>query len=119
MTKRFKSTKPIDCLFRSAAGAVAYEEAASSSSRAESNPEQMGKKWAAGMARHFRRRFARQLRSLRERAGLSLHGLADKAGVDHSQLARLESGHRSCTLETAVKIAAALGVSLGLLTDEK
>jgi len=54
---------------------------------------------------------------MREQAGLSVRALADKAGVDHSQLLRLESAERSCTLETAVNIAGALGVSLGILTD--
>jgi ribosome-binding protein aMBF1 (putative translation factor) len=81
-------------------------------------PERLAQKWTAGMARHFRERLARQLRTLREQAGLSLHALAGRAGVDHSQLVRLESAERSCTLETAVKIAAALGISLGILTDE-
>jgi transcriptional regulator with XRE-family HTH domain len=54
-----------------------------------------------------------------QEAGRSLHALADRAGVDHSRLLRLEAAERSCTLETAVKIAGALGVSLGILTDEK
>jgi transcriptional regulator with XRE-family HTH domain len=70
------------------------------------------------MARHFRTQFARRLSTMRGQAGLSLQELARRAGVDHSQLVRLEAGERTCTLETAVKIAGALGVSLGLLTDE-
>ena len=80
-------------------------------------PQRIARKWTTSMAGHFRKRLAEQLRSLREQAGLSLHGLADRAGVDHSQLVRLESAERSCNLETAVKIAGALGVSLGILTD--
>jgi transcriptional regulator with XRE-family HTH domain len=64
------------------------------------------------MARHFHERFSKQLKALREKAGLSLNALAQLADVDHSQLVRLESGERSCTLETAVQIAGALGVRL-------
>ena len=70
------------------------------------------------MSSHFRDRFAKKLKLLREEAGLSLNALAQLASVDHSQLVRLEAGERSCNLETAVQIAAALGVSLGILTDE-
>jgi transcriptional regulator with XRE-family HTH domain len=70
------------------------------------------------MARHFRKQVAGRLKALRDQAGLSLHALAHRAGVDNSQLVRLEAAERSCTVETAVKIAAALGVSLGLLTDD-
>jgi ribosome-binding protein aMBF1 (putative translation factor) len=111
-----KSTKPIDRLVRSAFHAKDYEDVAALPV-GDNEPERIAQKWTAGMAQHFRQRFAQQLQELRQQAGLSLHGLADRAGVNHSQLVRLESAERSCTLETAVKIAAALGVSLGLLTD--
>ncbi len=114
---RFKSTKPIDSLFHSAITAKIYDDAAAlPCGTAES--ERMMKKWIQGMARHFRQRFAQKLRAMREQAGLSRQALADKAGVDHSHLVRLESAEESCTLETAVNIAAALGMSLGLLADE-
>jgi ribosome-binding protein aMBF1 (putative translation factor) len=116
--KRSKSTKPIDRLVQAATVAKDYEDVAAQSA-GSSEPERVAKKWTEGMAEHFRRRFAQQLRTLREQAGLSLHELGRRAGVDHSQLVRLETAERSCTLETAVKIAGALGVSLGLLTDEK
>jgi ribosome-binding protein aMBF1 (putative translation factor) len=114
---RFKSTKPLDRMVRSARVAEDYSEVASQAP-VNTEPERIAKKWAEGMARHFRERFASRLKSLREEAGLSLHGLAERADVDHSQLVRLESGERSCTLETAVKIASALGVGLGILTDK-
>jgi ribosome-binding protein aMBF1 (putative translation factor) len=115
--KRFKSTKPIDRLIRSAVIAKDYE-GVTGQPLGNSEPERITKKWTEGMARHFRERLAQQLKDLREQAGLSLHALAGRAGVDHSQLVRLESAERSCTLETAVKIAGALGVSLGILTDD-
>src|SRR5262245_16145488 len=114
---RFRFTKPLDRLVRSARVAEDYSQVASEAA-GNTEPERFAKKWAEGMARHFRERFASRLKSLREQAGLSLHGLAERAAVDHSQLVRLESGERSCTLETAVKIAGALGVGLGILTDE-
>jgi ribosome-binding protein aMBF1 (putative translation factor) len=115
---RFKSTKPIDQLVRSAHAAHDYSQVAEEPA-GNTEAERLAKKWTKGMARHFRERFATKLKSLRERAGLSLHALADRADVDHSQLVRLESGERSCTLETAVKIAGALGVGLGILTNER
>ena len=115
---RSKSTKPIDDLVQAARVAEGYTEVAAEPA-ANTEPARVAKKWTAGMARHFRGRFAKKLRALREDAGLSLHALAERAGVDHSQLVRLEAGERSCTLETAVRIAGALGVSLGILTDEK
>jgi ribosome-binding protein aMBF1 (putative translation factor) len=114
---RFKSTKPIDRLVRSSEVARDYTEVGSHSPE-NTAPERFAKKWTEGKARQFRARFAAQLKTLREEAGLSLHALAQKADVDHSQLVRLESGERTCTLETAVKIAAALGVGLGILADE-
>lgn len=115
---RTHSTKPIDSLVNCAINAQKYEPTTVEPA-GSTWPERAARKWTEGMAQHFRRRFGEQLKSLREKAGLSLNGLAAKAGVDHSQLARLESAERSCTLETAVKIAGALGVSLGILVDEQ
>jgi len=116
MARKKSPTKPIDDLVSNYARADAYENSASGATTTE--PERWAKKWSSGMAQHFRRQFAKRLKALRESAGLSLNGLAQLAGVDHSQLVRLESGERSCTLETAVQIAGALGVSLGILTDD-
>jgi DNA-binding XRE family transcriptional regulator len=118
MARKKSPTKPIDDLVRNSTYATEYEKVAEGAP-ATTEPERAGKKWTQGMARLFRIRFAKQLKSLREEAGLSLNGLAQRAGVDHSQLVRLESGERSCTLETAVQIACALGVSLGILTDDQ
>jgi DNA-binding XRE family transcriptional regulator len=115
---RHKPTKPIDDLVKAAVTAKDYDDVAASPP-GDTEAQRYAQRWTAGKAEHFRREFANKLSKLREEAGLSLHALADKAGVDHSQLVRLESGERSCTLETAVKIAGALGVSLGLLTDDR
>jgi ribosome-binding protein aMBF1 (putative translation factor) len=112
---RTRPTKRIDRLAAAGIRAKAYEDQATLPARARA--EQVTRKWSAGMARHFREKFGDQLRSLREEAGLSLHALALKAGIDHSQLVRLESGERSCQIETAVRIAGALGVNLGILSE--
>lgn len=114
---RFKSTKPIDRLVRKAIISKDYEDVAALPAD-DGEPARVAKKWTAGMARHFRQEFANTLRSLRETAGLSVQELGRRSGVDHSQLVRLEAGERTCTVETAVKIAGALGVSMGILFDE-
>jgi len=115
---RLRSTKPIDCLVRKAIVAKDYEDVAALPA-GEDEPARVAKKWTTGMAQHFRLQFAQTLKSLREKAGLSLQELGRRAGVDHSQLVRLEAGERTCTVETAVKIAGALGVSMGILVNEE
>ncbi|QRE77364.1 helix-turn-helix domain-containing protein [Methylobacterium aquaticum] len=56
---------------------------------------------------------ARRMRELREERGLSLHGLAERAGLTKSHVWDLErGGSRNPTIATAVAIATALGVSL-------
>ena len=112
--KRYKSTKQIDRLVWSSQLAKAYHNAAARPI-GDKPEERIVHKWTRGMAEHFRRQFGHRLRETREKAGLSLRALAEQAGVDHAQLVRLESGQRTCTLETAVDIAAALGVNLGIL----
>jgi ribosome-binding protein aMBF1 (putative translation factor) len=117
MARKKSPTKPIDDLVNAVGRAEAHEKAAADYPET-TEPKRITKKWSSGMGKHFRRQFAGRLKTLREGAGLSLNALAQRAGVDHSQLVRLESGERSCTLETAVQIAGALGVSLGILTDD-
>jgi transcriptional regulator with XRE-family HTH domain len=56
--------------------------------------------------------FAVRLARLREARGWSAYRLAKEAGVTSGQLSHLESGRRGPTLETARKLARALGVSL-------
>jgi DNA-binding XRE family transcriptional regulator len=71
-------------------------------------------------AGHFRRAtpadegFAARLRQLRQAFGLSVAGLAGKAGLSRTHLHNLESGVREPKLETARRLAKALGVSLGV-----
>lgn len=61
-------------------------------------------------------RFGRRVRTERQRRGLSVSALAAKAGVAHRIVYGLESGTRGCHLDSAVRIADALGISLDGLT---
>lgn len=52
------------------------------------------------------------VREVRVRKGFSQAQLAQRIGVDQSQISRIESGESSPTLETLDKIAGALGVKI-------
>lgn len=52
------------------------------------------------------------LRQWRERRGLSLHRLAEKAGVSYVTIVRIEQGRMSPTVALLEKLAAALGISV-------
>ncbi len=52
-----------------------------------------------------------RLRQIREKKGLSLRTLAEKAGVDWSAINRIELGKATPKLATLEKLAKALGVS--------
>lgn len=56
----------------------------------------------------MRRERMRELRRLRLEQALSLHTLAERAGLSLSQVARLESGTSTAWPQTAGKLAAAL-----------
>ena len=60
---------------------------------------------------------ARRMLALRAARNLSLQAVADRAGLSKSHIWELEQGRsRNPTIETAVRVAAALGVSLDYLT---
>lgn len=62
---------------------------------------------------------ARNLRRLRKRCGLSQDRLSKRADLSHNTIIKIEAGAiQSPTVETAQKIARALGVSLDELTSE-
>ncbi len=52
------------------------------------------------------------LRRLRTTAGLSREELANTADVGHGHLSKIENGGLLCRVDTLVKLAAALGVTL-------
>jgi len=57
--------------------------------------------------------FADILRGLRRKAGLSQPRLAERAGVSVGSVRNLEQGIREPSYSTLVRLAAALGASLG------
>ena len=59
----------------------------------------------------LRERFARNLRSLRNKKGMTQEQLAAAASIGRSFVNQLERGHYSATLETVATLAAALDVS--------
>jgi len=62
---------------------------------------------------------ARNLSYLRKERGISLTGLAERAGISKSTLSSLESGEGNPTISTLWALADALGVPFGLLVSER
>jgi DNA-binding XRE family transcriptional regulator len=117
MVQRTKSTKPIDRVVAAAGRADAYQRGADSM-RPTTPADRAVQRWMSGMAAHFRRLFGERLQGLREQVGLTRNALAVRAGVSPILVTRIESGARSCSFQTAVQIAAALGVELGILAPD-
>ena len=63
-------------------------------------------------------RFAANLRKLRAEADLTQEELSFRAEVHRSQISLMESGDRLPRLDTLIKLAGALRVSVGELTAE-
>jgi transcriptional regulator with XRE-family HTH domain len=63
--------------------------------------------------------FGERLKELRDKAGLSQQELADKAGIHRVAVARIETGERSPAWDTAMKLAAALGVSCAAFEPQR
>jgi transcriptional regulator with XRE-family HTH domain len=61
-------------------------------------------------------RFARNLRMRRAEAGMTQEALAFRAAVHRTQISLMERGDRLPRLDTLLKLAGALGVSVGELT---
>lgn len=62
--------------------------------------------------------FPARLRSLRERAGLSVPDLARAVGVSRQQIHGYESGKNEPRLSTLIRLAEALGVAVSSLVGE-
>lgn len=60
---------------------------------------------------------SRNVRTLRDRQGLSLTGLATKAGISRGMLIQIEQGRTNPSLGTLVSVAGALNVSLTELIE--
>ena len=61
---------------------------------------------------------AAEIKRRREKAGLSLAGLAERAGLSQTYPGMIESGKASPTVEKVFAIAQALGISLKELVGE-
>lgn len=57
------------------------------------------------------------IRNFRQKKGLSQAQLAERVGVDQSQISRMENGDVSPTLKTLGKIADVLGVKTARLIN--
>jgi transcriptional regulator with XRE-family HTH domain len=62
-------------------------------------------------------RFARNLTELRRAAGFSQEELAFRAAIHRTQVSLMENGDRIPRLETLIKLAGALGVTMNDLTE--
>ena len=62
-----------------------------------------------------RAQFAQRVLRERTARGWSQGELADRAGVDRSVVSRLESGDQTPLLDTAIRLAGALGLGVALV----
>lgn len=58
-----------------------------------------------------------RIKAVRESRGLSIRDLAELAGINKSQIVRIESGQSDPHYTTLLRIARALEVSVGDFTD--
>jgi len=69
------------------------------------------------MGTDLSRRLGNRIRKLRNQAGLTQAQLAERVEISDEFLSRMERGLKSPSLETANRIADALGVTLAVLFD--
>ena len=65
----------------------------------------------------FKKVLGERIRSLRDKAGLSLSALEAESGIPKATISKIENGHRNPRIETLVKIAQGLKVKLKDLFD--
>ena len=61
--------------------------------------------------------FGKRVRELRTAKGLSMEKLAELAGIEYSQVSRIEFGQINTTISTAHAVAQGLGVGIGELFE--
>lgn len=66
----------------------------------------------------IRRRIIAQIKEARQRRGLSLRDVERLSGIDNSNLSSMEKGQRNLSLDTLIKLTAALGLRIELVDDE-
>ena len=64
------------------------------------------------MTEDIRQRIGAELRALREAKGYTVRELAERAGLVHSHIVRIEGGKYSITLDTLEALCKALGATI-------
>jgi transcriptional regulator with XRE-family HTH domain len=62
--------------------------------------------------------FGRRVRAQRQARGWTLEGLAEQAQLDWTYIGSIERGRRNVSLLNILRLAQALGVSVGELADD-
>lgn len=65
------------------------------------------------------RRIGERVKAMRREAGMTLDGLAERAGVSRAMLSKMERGEKNPTLVIAARVSDGLGVTLTQLIDTK
>ena len=73
----------------------------------------MNKPW------EIRKHIIQQLKEARQARGLSLRDVERLSGIDNSNLSSLEQGKRNLSLDTLIKLTAALGLRIEFVDDEQ
>ena len=62
----------------------------------------------------------RNIKAIREKAGMQQTELAEKVGVSQSMICQIERGTKGCSIQLGAQIAEALGCEINeLLTDNR
>jgi transcriptional regulator with XRE-family HTH domain len=62
--------------------------------------------------------FGQRLKEIREQKGLSQERLAALAGLNRTYISKIERGERNVSLQTAARLADALGVAVSSMLDK-
>ena len=71
------------------------------------------------MENNIRKHIGAELRALREAQNLTVRELAERAGLDHSHIVRIESGKYGFSIDTLDKICQALGAKITITGTTK
>jgi transcriptional regulator with XRE-family HTH domain len=74
---------------------------------------------ARGAARQSPELIGKRVRSIRRRTGVTLEQLAERTGLNKGYLSRIESGEKSPSIATLLKLSAELGVPASQLFGEE
>ena len=86
--------------------------------RLQTDVNRATRNWLSGMSRSLREKFPEQLRSQREKLGITQQQLADIAELSVTAVAMIERGERSPNLDTAARLCWALDVAAEVTIDD-